>query len=250
MCFRIQILNYVLIISCFFSPFSYSSPSNGTAPVSEYARAFIYNYPIANATVTILESGEKIKTNDKGKFGPIDYPIGKPITLFFEKWGYKSTQSGTTIVPPKGLNDAYNQISFQIPTMDTFYLFTTLINAKFDKEKCHVVTTVLANGKTMDDDKQGEPEATLVLSPFINEKPFYFDIFKDGPLKDKTNPFTKELKHTSEDGGAAFFNLPVNDKPYILSARKNGIKFSEVQFMCRKDVFINVSPPNGPMVVK
>jgi hypothetical protein len=55
------------------------------------------------------------------------------------------------------------------------------------------------------------------------------------------------LNKTSEDGGVAFFNLPPRDEPYVISAEKSGVKFTEAVFTCKKGVFINISPPRGPM---
>ena len=222
----------------------------GTAPVSGFARSFITLSDIPNATITLLETGQKLQTNSHGQFGPIFYPIGKPITFLFEKSGYKTTQSGTTIVPPSGLTGPQHNISFQIPSTLTFYSFAKIIGAKFDDEKCHVVTTVLANGRTLEDEKQGEPDAIITLSPAINETPFYFDIFKGWLFHNKTNPFTKGLTATSEDGGVGYANLPPSDKPYTLSAQKAGVTFSTAQFICRKGAFINISPPRGPMALK
>lgn len=224
-----------------------ASQSDGTAPVSGFARSFILGSDIADATITILETGEKIKTDANGHFGPINYPIGKPITLQLEKSGYKTTQTGTVIVPQEGLTGPYDNITFQIPTTETYYLLAWIIGANADDNNCHVVTTITDYHKTMDDLPQGIADATVTISPYIDETPFYFDIFTSGPLKGKTNPFTKGLTKTSEDGGVAFFNLPPLDKPYTLSAQKNGMTFTEAQFMCRKGAFINISPPRGPM---
>src|SRR5580704_16797097 len=98
--FRIT-LNGMLIsslIALSFPASSYASPPE-TAPVSGFARSFLTESDIENATITILETGQKLKTDSHGQFGPILYPIGKPITLLSEKWGYKSTQSSTMIVP-------------------------------------------------------------------------------------------------------------------------------------------------------
>lgn len=221
-----------------------------TAPVSGFARSFILGTEISNATVTVLETGLKLKTDEHGHFGPFQYPIGKPLTLVFEKWGYKTTQSGTVIMPKGGLTGPHDNITFQIPSIETYYLLDAIIGAKLDDEKCHVVTTVMAYGKTMDDERQGEKNSTLVLSPAVNEPVFYFDIFEDGPLKGKTNPFTKGLKVTTEDGGAGYFNLSPRDEPYTISAVKDGVKFTEAQFICRKGAFINISPPRGPMAMQ
>lgn len=219
------------------------------APVSGFARSFILGTELSGATITVLETGLKIKTDNHGHFGPFLHPVGKPITLLFEKWGYKTTQSGTQIVPREGLTGPHDNITFQIPSLETYYLLAAIVGADFDENSCHVVATITANGKTLDDDEQGEPEAKVTLTPFVNETPFYFDIFKDGPLKGKTNPFTKGLTLTTKDGGIGFYNLPPRDEPYTLSAEKNGVAFTQAQFICRKDVFINISPPRGPMAL-
>lgn len=220
------------------------------APVSGFARSFILGSELSDATITVLETGLKLTTDNHGRFGPFLYPVGKPITLIFEKWGYKTTQSGTFIVPRDGLTGPHNNITFQIPSIETYYLLATIIGVNFDKDSCHVVTTVMAYGKTLDDPEQGEPEARITLSPFVDATPFYFDIFKDGPLKGKTNPFTKGLTLTTKDGGVGFYNLPPREEPYILSAEKNGVAFTQAQFLCRKDKFINISPPGGPMAMQ
>lgn len=237
-----------LIMAGFSQPSHAYSPD--TAPVSGFARSFLLNRAISNASITILETGQQLTTDNQGHFGPIAYPIGKSITLEFKKWGYKTTQSGTFIVPPEGMADPLHNITFQVPSMATFYLFATIIGAKFDDEKCHVVTTVLANGRTLDDPRQGEANAKITLSPYINETPFYFDLFADGLFKNKTNPFTKGLTTVTEDGGVGFINLPVSDTPYTLSAEKAGVTFSSVKFLCRKGAFINISPPSGPMALQ
>lgn len=218
------------------------------APVSGFARAFIMGNAISNANITILETGEKIKTDKEGKFGPFNYPIGKPITLVIEKFGYKTTQSATIIVPKEGLTGPYDNITFQVPSIETYYVLASIIGAKIDDNACHVVTTITAYHKTMDEAPQGEVDAKVTLLPDLNVTPFYFGVFKSGPLKDKTNPFIKGLTQASEDGGATYFNLPPSEKPYIISATKEGLTFSEAQFLCRPGAFINISPPRGPMV--
>src|SRR5690348_16240032 len=94
----------------------------GYATMSGFARSFILGSEISNATITIVETGEKIKTDNHGKFGPFDYPIGKPITLVLEKWDYHTTQSATIIVPPEGLTGPYNNITFQVPSRESYFL--------------------------------------------------------------------------------------------------------------------------------
>lgn len=95
----------------------YASASK-TAYVSGFARSFILGNKLSNATVTILETGEQIKTDSEGHFGPIEYNVGEPITLELKKWNYKTTQSATMIVPKEGLTGPHNNITFQVPTRE------------------------------------------------------------------------------------------------------------------------------------
>lgn len=217
-----------------------------TAPVSGFARSFVLGKKIANATITILENGHKLYTDKNGNFGPFQYPIGKPITLQFEKWGYKTTQTATIIVPPEGLTGAYDNITFQVPSIVTYHALAKIIGAPIDDNSCHVTTTITAYHKTLDDYPQGISDTVVTIKPAMEVTPFYFDIFTTGILKGKTNPFTRGLVKTSEDGGVAFFNLPPSDQLYVISVTKKGMRFSEAKFLCKKGAFINISPPNGP----
>jgi hypothetical protein len=226
------------------SHFAYAS--TGTAPVSGFARSFIFSSPIEGATITVNETGKTVTTDSEGRFGPIDYPIGKLITLTLSKWGYKTTQSATIIVPKEGLTTRYNNITFQVPSIQTFYILSKLIGATMNDNDCHLTTTVTHYHKTMDDIPQGIPGAQLSFLPKVQARTFYFDIYRSGPLIHKTNPLTKDLTATSEDGGAAIFNLPPRAEPYILYAEKPGVKFTKVMFICKKGAFINISPPQGP----
>ncbi len=221
-----------------------------TAPVSGFARSFILGTHLSNATITINETGEKITTDNDGRFGPFNYPVGKPITLTFEKWAYKTTQSATVIVPQEGLNTPYNNLTFQVPAVQTFYILAGVIGASIDENSCHFTTTITKYHKTMDVIPQGIEGAHLVISPAVEVTPFYFDIFKSGPLTGKTNPFSKGLTETSEDGGVAIFNLPPRDEPYTITAQKDGVAFTKAQFICKKGAFINLSPPQGPSEIQ
>lgn len=216
-------------------------------PVSGFARSFIMGANITDAAITVIETGQRLRTDARGHFGPIYYPVGKPITLLLEKWGYKTTQSATIIVPPEGLDGPYNNITFQVPSVESYYLLASIVGANIDDNSCHIAATITAYHKTMDDEPQGEANAILALTPEIYSPVFYFDIFKSGPLKGKTNPFTKGLTQTTDDGGILIFNLPPRDELYTLSAIKQNIAFSRVYFRCIKGAFINISPPRGPM---
>src|SRR5580704_9015482 len=80
---------------------------NEAALVSGFVRSFVSGKPIPDAWITVVENEQlQFKTDSTGTFGPFEWPVGKPITLVFEKpgsfWsGYKTTQSPTIIVPPE-----------------------------------------------------------------------------------------------------------------------------------------------------
>ncbi len=239
-----------IILGSSLSAAAYAEAKAELAPVAGYSQSFLMGTRLANGTVTVLETGEKFRTGRRGHFGPINYPVGKPITLQFEKWGYKTTQSATIVVPRDGLTDPYHNVTFQIPSVESYYLLAKIVGATIAENSCHVTATITAFHKTMEDVPQGEEGAVVTLTPAISQQAFYFDIYQSGPLKGKTNPFTHGLTQTSEDGGVAFFNLPPRDEPYVMSAIKAGVKFSKVSFLCKKDGFVNLSPPIGPMVIR
>lgn len=219
------------------------------APVSGFAREFTTTRMIKNAKITILENGQQVKLNDDGQFGPILWPVGKPITMVIEKPGYRTTQSATMIVPKEGLSTSFSNVSLQPLDLLAFALFTGAMGKQLDENKCHVATTITAYHKILGDLPQGEKNATMILSPATEETAFYFGIFTDGPLKNYPNPFIHGLKQTSVDGGMVLANLTPRDEPYTMTAYKPGVMFSQVQFICRKGMFINMSPPQGPTVL-
>lgn len=221
-----------------------------SAPVSGFARSFLSGEVIPDATVTVLESGLSLKTDKNGRFGPFYHPIGQRITLELSKSGYVTTQSATVTVPMEGLTGPYDNITFQVPSTYVFYLLSKSVGAALDDDSCHVTATVTAFHKTMDDIPQGEKDTVVMLEPSIKQAPFYFDIFTSGPLKGKTYPFPTGLAKTSDDGGVAFFNVPPRDKPYHIVAMKEGVQFTDAEFMCEKGKFINLSPPRGPSALQ
>ncbi|WED42292.1 carboxypeptidase regulatory-like domain-containing protein [Legionella cardiaca] len=224
-----------------------------TALVSGFARSFISGQPIPDATISVLENKDlTFKTDSAGKFGPIEWPVGEPITLIFEKpgsfWsGYKTTQTATFIVPPEGINDNnyLKNISFQVPSNMAYKLLSFAMGGTEDSEACQVAATVTPPNTTMDDIPQGIEGVTVTLSPNVKPRTFYFGMF---PIIHKTNPFIRSLKKTSLDGGVAFINVPPGD--YVMEATKDDIQFSKVLIKARKGVIVNASPPNGPTMIK
>lgn len=229
-----------------------------TVPVTGYTKALVGDDPLNAAKITLLESGKSVVTNHEGQFGFCVYP-GSQITLELTKnssspfENYQTTQSGTFFVPQAGMTDKNNEITFQVPRYQIFKALKAIISMKYKMQllpnTCVVAATVTAFGKTMIDDPQGEPDATLVLwhqnKPVTDFKAFYFGI-----IFDKTNPFDTNINRTSEDGGAVIYNLPASKDLYYLSAQKTGKKFTTERFLCRAGAFINLSPPHGPTVEK
>jgi hypothetical protein len=224
---------------------------SGHALVSGFARSFISGKPIPGATITALEDETfKCHTDSAGRFGPFEWPIGKQITLVFEKpgsfWsGYRTTQTATLIVPPEGINDAnyLKNISFQVPSNLACKVLSWAMGITEDPQSGQIAATITPPNTTMDDIPQGVAEVKATLSPNVKSKTFYFGIF---PIFHKTNPLIRTLESTSLDGGVGFFNVPEGE--YTLEAKKNGVTFSTVRVKARKGVLVNASPPYGPIM--
>ncbi|HHF7349310.1 TPA: carboxypeptidase regulatory-like domain-containing protein [Legionella feeleii] len=224
-----------------------------TVLISGFARSFISGEPIADATITVVENEAiTFKTDANGRFGPFEWPVGKAITLRFEKpgsfWsGYRTTQTATLIPPPEGINNEnyLKNISFQVPSNLAYTFLSFAMGVTEDPQACQIAATITPPGTTMDDIPQGVEGVKATLSPDVNRKPFYFGIF---PVIHKTNPFIRTLEATSLDGGVAFLNVPPGD--YTLEVTKDNIPFSKVTIKARKGVVVNASPPNGPTMLQ
>lgn len=218
------------------------------ALVSGFARSFISGQPIPGATITALENEQfKCTTDESGKFGPFEWPIGQAITLVFEKpgsfWsGYKTTQTATLIVPPEGINNPnyLKNISFQVPSNFAYKLLSLTTGIKEQPDTCQIAATITPPNTTMDDIPQGVEGVKVTLTPG-DYKPFYFSMF---PIVHKTNPCVRTLESTSLDGGVAFTNVPPGE--YILEATKDDIPFTKLNITARKGIIVNASPPQGP----
>lgn len=218
------------------------------ATVSGFAREFVTGHPIPDATIVALETGRELRTDRDGRYS-LTYPVGGRLTLQLRKDGFEPLQTETAVVPAGGLTGPHDNITFQALLVPEYKLFQGAIGMRAQPGMCHVVTTIAAYNKTMDDDRQGEPGAHLSISPAASDQVFYFAIFKDrGPLANKTNPFVRTLQEASYDGGAIVANLPPREDLYTLTAVKEGVRFSAAKIWCRPGSLINVSPPRGPTV--
>lgn len=250
----------LLLIFCLFkNSFAQSTLpcAKGMVPITGFAQSFLTDQPIANAKIKILEGHQVLQTDSAGNFQFCAKP-GKQITLVLQKssflpWeNFKTIQTGTFIVPKNGMVGPLHDITFQVPTMITYHLLKTIIVEKrgirINPKDCNVVTTITAYHKTLKDDPQGEPGARVQLwhngkRYLLSTRPYYF-----GVIAGKTNPFTSKLKKTTLDGGVLIYNLPSSTSEYEITASKKGRHFSRKAFMCKSGAFINISPPDGPMV--
>ncbi|MFJ1267635.1 carboxypeptidase regulatory-like domain-containing protein [Legionella lytica] len=222
--------------------------SKQTALVSGFARSFVSGNAISGGLVWPLGAKEKgVYTDEEGKFS-IEWPIGQPITLIFEKpgsyWsGYKPTQSATFIVPPEGINDKnyLKNVSFQVPSEMAYSFIQWATGFTPSTGKAHIAATITPPNTTLDDIPQGIEGVKVRLSPAVESTPLYFAIF---PRIPKTNPFVRSLPSTSLDGGILFANIPPGE--YDLYAEKEGYVFSQVHIIAQADILVNASPPNGP----
>lgn len=224
-----------------------------TANVTGYARSFVMDHRIAGATITASSDGLhpelNTTTSSDGRFS-FEWPVGQRVELTVTAEGYYPTTGAALVVPPNGLSGLHNEYTFQTPRMVTYEALKAVVihwqHGKIDPTCCHVVTTVCAENKTLQDDPQGEPGATIELDPPLVTKipAFYFGI-----IGGWTNPLSRGLLNTSADGGAAFFNVPVREQPYTLLATKDGVTFSNTSFYCRPNRLVNIAPPKGPTVI-
>ncbi|PHQ82187.1 MAG: hypothetical protein COB66_00765 [Coxiella sp. (in: Bacteria)] len=221
-------------------------------PVTGFAQAFLGDKLLANAHITWLETQQQLRTDSAGKFSFCALP-GQSITLRLTKLGYAPLQTGTTRVPTLGMTTPYTNITFQAPSVATYALLKLLITKErhitVNTNDCQVVTTITKYHKTLKDDPQGMPGATVTLthngqSVTPDVRPFYFGMFKNG----KTNPFSNNLTATSLDGGAIIMNLAPSTIPYTITANEKGYAFTSARFICNKGQLINISPPLAPSV--
>jgi hypothetical protein len=218
------------------------------APVFGFARSFVSSIAIPNATITVLEDPTlRYQTDNEGKFGPIMWTVGAPITLRLEKsgswWsGYRTTQTATLIVPPEGINhDRYvKNVSFQIVSNMAFSCISWVMGKAENPETGQLAVTVTPPNITMDDIPQGEPDVVISIEPDPGVKPYYLGII---PWLHKTNFFRcQQLQATTRDGGVIFPDIPTG--VYKITARK-GERIAEIEARVDKGVITNASPPVG-----
>jgi len=245
------------LLLCYSATLFFFAPTivHGTcqSEVSGFAEDFLTDDRIQGASITEHFTGKHTTTDSNGKF-KFCFSAGQTVTFLLEKTGYVSTYSGVYTLTSSGMTGKFNDVTFQVPTTAAYAIIQKSImilrNAHESPNTCTVVTTVTAAGKTLADDPQGEPGATISLTlngvPVIltGHRPYYFGI----SLK-KTNIFTTDQSTTSADGGVLIYNLAVSTSFYSITAVKKDTVFSTKQFLCQNGAFLNLSPPQGPTVM-
>ena len=250
MLFKLK-FNYIFILVYVFC-FAIIPLKIHAVPVQGFVQPLGSNTNLPGGEITILETDQKITPDIKGQFSA-DIPVGQQITLKYQKKGYLTLQTGTFVVPPQGFTGSKNEIAIQVVTNWTYGILKLIwehnTGKKVNDVMCHVLATVTAYGKTLNDCPQGETDSTVYLDspvPNYDHQPLYIGIFTKGPLACKTNPFTTGLKKTTADGGVLYINLPPSNAFYTFHASKPGKEFTDVKFWCKPGVFINLNPPHGP----
>ena len=241
------------------------------ALVEVFAKEF-HGPPIADASVTDLHSGKVWKTNASGYVG-IESAPGEKLTLMFQGGKYPDVQTGTIIVPPKGLTGEDNEITFEVPSRG---LYKALLFA-FGGPKTgtrHVATTVLAAGSNLHHNF-GEPGAKVYLVGTDGkryENVLYLAAKSDGHGSHTTSWPSAILKRrlsqvfsaaarrvgesaTTIDGGVLIPDVPYGEYKIVAEkkdANGNPVIFSEARVTVAEvsPKLINVSPPQGPRVAK
>jgi len=215
-------------------------------PVNGFAESYVSGDPIAGATVFWLNNTSmKTKTDSKGKFS-FDAKVGDHMTLVIVADGFHTTQAATLVIPEGGLTGKWS-VGLQVPSDEIYWLFKEILPVSPLPQYCHIVVTVAAANKSIGQVPQGEPNATCSIFPAaVEPEPFYF-----GYVDGLTNPFARGLTETTLDGGVLFCNVAVRtDRPYLITAQKGGVNFTNTVAWCvQPDSFINAPPWTGPQVI-
>ncbi|WP_133406503.1 carboxypeptidase-like regulatory domain-containing protein [Parashewanella tropica] len=233
------------------------------AQVDTFAEPMMSYNPLKDISVYDINQHTNLNPSFDGRMYHFNYPVGQQLDLLFTHKGYKTTQSGTFTVPSKGFTGEHNNISWQAIPSFLWFLVKNIVeldtSTQMNNSDCQVIATVTAYDRTLDDDPQGEPNATVNLQNVKTgetgvgfDKTYYFGI-----LGGKTLPIPG-LKETTADGGVIFMN--VQPGQYKIIAEKAGVQFSQPEFNCDPTIWkaegkneldvINLSPPQGPIVLK
>ena len=211
-----------------------------TASVTGHAFHLAGNpWNIVGAHISVLEQPCKRTVSDsKAAYAISGLKVGSPVTMVLNHPSYHPLQTATLTLPNEGLK----KFTFQAVNHMIFKAFGALTGNTPDPTMCQISTTVTRIGKDVySGGHHGEEGATVTISPTLPAKhgPYYFSSL--------TMPDPK-LKQTTEDGGAAFVNVPPGT--YTLTAHKSGVTFHSRTVICRAGYLVNASPPWGLQAYK
>jgi hypothetical protein len=224
------------------------SAHSETVTIEGRAWGYGFGGAVHNANVTVLNQPERgWQITDHEGYFKFNAQVGEVLTFVMHKKGYTTVQSATVTVPEGGMVGEHKMLTFQSPPDWMFDVFAWATGSKLNDSKCHMVVTVTGYNMTLHNDPQGEPNATVKLTPPCpTAKPFYFGVWHK-----LTDPFSRGLTSTSADGGVLWANVDPIDVPYVITAHKPGYTFSNTTLICTpgKQYLVNGSPPQGPIVL-
>ncbi len=190
---------------------------------------------VAGAKITVLERPDlTFTTGDDGHFRFDGLAPGSEATLVMEHPTFHVTQTPTFVVGQLGIDPFTLQA---VPT-SLFTALSSVIGTPLQEDKyCIIASTVTRFGGSLYAHlRQGEPDATVTLSPPVpaSSGPIYFN---ENVIPDKT------ITATSKDGGVVFINVPPGE--YTMTATKPNVVFRPIKLKCTAGMIVNGGPPLG-----
>jgi hypothetical protein len=220
---------------------------SGDDPVLVNAEGNAFNFGpeggrVGGADVFVLERPElSVVTGEKGEFEITGLVAGEDATFVMEHPDFAPIQTGTFLPDELGLQ----QVTFQAPDHAMFGLMAVLANIEPDPQRCQIASTVTRLGGTLyGAGAHGEAGATVTIDPPVPSRhgPCYFNLAENNIIYPDW-----ELTETTDDGGVLYVNVEPGD--YLLTAHKDGVKFTTARMKCRAGMLVNASPPKALQVV-
>lgn len=210
--------------------------SGPLVPVAGHAFVFgPYRGNLTGATITAAEAPAFATTVQPDGSFHLEVPSGSDCSFVLTQPGFHTTQTAVLHVGASGIE----QVGFQVPTDRTFDLLSLFVD--LDPAQCQIATTVSALGTTpYGGNGLGVPGVVTRIDPPLGPEhgPVYFNYVNNGIIyPDPT------LTQTSIDGGVAYVDVPPAE--YVVSATKDGKRFSSVRLRCHPGIVVNGSPPWG-----
>ncbi|MDB4928382.1 MAG: hypothetical protein JWM10_866, partial [Myxococcaceae bacterium] len=207
--------------------------------VAVRGHAFVFGPPggrVRDGVVTVLEHpGWCARTDADGAFAIAGFAPGERATFELHHPAQWPILTGTVVVPAGGAE----RVGFQSPSPAMVRLLAQSVRVTPDPARCQIATTVIAGGFTgYDPGGHGEVGATVTIDPPVPAEagPIYFRYLGPGAIVPD-----RALAATSLDGGLVFVNVAPGD--YVLTARKDGVRFTRAAVHCRAGALVNAAPP-------